>query len=418
MAEYSKKGVVGWCLYDWANSTFPGVILTFVFSAYFSQAVAPNSELGAAWWGYATSIAAAVVAILSPFLGAIADQAGTRKPWILVFTLVCALATAFLWIATPQSTQIVLILGLVVVGIIGFELAMVFYNAMLPDLAPPTHVGRVSGWAWGTGYVGMLACLVFTLFAFVRTDTPLFGLDKSTFEHIRIVGPIVAIWLLIFSVPLFFWTPDRHPSGVRASTAIRCGIAQLIGTLRNIREHRNIAKFLLARMIYNDGLTTVFAFGGIYAAGTFGMSLAEVIQFGIAINVTAGIGAIAFAWFDDWFGAKRTLIIALTALTFVGIGTVVVESKDTFLILALFLGLFFGPAQAASRSMLARLSPPELQTQMFGLYALSGRATAFLGPAFFAAATLHFESQRAGMATVLVFFAIGLLLLLPVREPR
>ncbi|MEM7255023.1 MAG: MFS transporter [Pseudomonadota bacterium] len=414
----SKKGIFAWCLYDWANSTFPGVILTFVFSAYYSQAVAPSVEQGTASWGFATSIAAAIVAILSPFLGSIADQGGRRKPWIFGFTLLCAVAAAGLWIAVPKSEEIILVLALVVVATIGFELATVFYNAMLPDIAPPDYIGRISGWAWGIGYVGMLICLIFTLFAFVQTETPLFGLNKETAEHIRITGPLVAVWFLVFSIPMFLMTPDRPSTGKSIGESIRSGIGELIDTLRNVRQHSNIAKFLLARMIYNDGLTTVFAFGGIYAAGTFGMTLAEVIQFGIAINVTAGIGAIAFAWIDDWLGAKRTLIISLIALTVIGLGTVLVETKAGFWSLGLLIGLFFGPAQAASRSMLARLAPEELRTQMFGLYALSGKATAFIGPALFGWATITFGTQRAGMGTVLVFFFVGLLLLLLVKESR
>ena len=185
--------------------------------------------------------------------------------------------------------------------------------------------------------------------------------------------------------------------------------------MADLRRYRQIALFLLARMIYTDGLITLFAFGGIYAAGTFGMSLDEVIQFGIALNVTAGLGAAAFAWADDRFGPRPVILVSLVALTILGTGTLLVESKTWFWILGSALGLFVGPAQAASRSLMARLAPPELETEMFGLYALSGKATAFMGPLVLGIATEIFDSQRAGMATILVFFAVGGVLLTFVR---
>ena len=184
-----------------------------------------------------------------------------------------------------------------------------------------------------------------------------------------------------------------------------------------MRRHRNILLYLIAHMIYTDGLNTLFAFGGIYAAGTFGMSFAEVAMFGIGLNITAGAGAAAFAWVDDWIGSKRTIAIALIGLMVFGAAILLIEGKTEFWVLALFLGLFFGPAQAASRSLMARLAPPEIRAQMFGLYAMSGKATAFIGPFFLGMVTLAFDSQRAGMGTVLIFFAVGLALLWLVEEP-
>jgi UMF1 family MFS transporter len=199
---------------------------------------------------------------------------------------------------------------------------------------------------------------------------------------------------------------------------VRRGLAQLVETARRIRQYGNIARFLIARLLYIDGLDTLFAFGGIYAAGSFGMTTAEIITFGIAINVTAGLGAAAFAWVDDAIGAKRTILIALVGLVAFGTPLLFAEGKFWFWALALPLGIFFGPAQAASRSLMARLAPPQLSAEMFGLFALSGRATAFLGPAALAWATLAFDSQRAGMATVLIFIVAGFVLLIPVREAR
>ena len=234
----------------------------------------------------------------------------------------------------------------------------------------------------------------------------------------RAAGPLVALWMAVFAVPLFLWVPDRPSRGLTLGQALRSGLAVLWRTITEMRRHGAIVRFLVARMIYNDGLVTLFAFGGIYAAGSFGMDFAEVIRFAIALNVSAGLGAAAFAVVDDRIGAKAVILIALTALIGLGTAILLVESKTAFWVLGVGLGVFVGPAQAASRSLMARLAPPGMTTEMFGLYALSGKATAFLGPWVLAWATLAFDSQRAGMATIVVFLAVGLVLLLPVAEPR
>ncbi|MFQ5985093.1 MAG: MFS transporter, partial [Alphaproteobacteria bacterium] len=289
-----------------------------------------------------------------------------------------------------------------------------------PEITPRARIGRISGWGWGLGYAGGLVCLVIILVGFVETDSPLFGLDKSEtkLEHVRAVGPISALWYALFALPLFLFTPDRRSKGISPVQAVRDGLATLVQSLREIRRYANIARYLLARMIYTDGLNTLFAVGGIFAHEAFGLELKEVLQFGIVIAVTAGLGAAAFAWVDDWIGAKRTVLIALAALALIGAALLLVHAKLWFWILAPALGVFFGPAQAASRSLMARLAPPELRTEMFGLYAFSGKSTAFVGPFIYGVFTYAFGSTRAGMATVLVFVVVGLLLLLPVREPR
>jgi UMF1 family MFS transporter len=212
--------------------------------------------------------------------------------------------------------------------------------------------------------------------------------------------------------------PDAPAGTLSAAEAVRQGLSTLLQTFRRIREHRQIALFLIARMIYTDGLNTLFSVGGIYAAVTFGMGFDEILMFGIAMNITAGIGAFAFGWVDDWIGAKRTILIAVGALTILGAALLVIESKMMFWVLALPLGLFFGPAHSASRSLMARVAPPHFRTEMFGLYALSGKASAGLGPAAFGWVTALAQSQRVGLSSVLVFYIVGMLLLLPVREPN
>lgn len=413
-----RKAIVAWCFYDWANSAYPTVVTTFIFGAYFTTAVAVNPEAGTAAWGYAVGLAGLAVALLGPVLGAIADQGGRRKPWLAFFTAAGALGTALLWFTLPDPAWVSWALVVVAFSSIAFEFGMVFYNAMLPDLVGSDRIGRVSGWGWGLGYGGGLLCLVIALVGFVQTDTPLFGVSKDAAGHVRAVMLLAAAWFALFAVPLFLFTPDRPAVKLGVFRAVGEGFVALGETLREIRNYGQILRFLVARMFYADGLVTLFAMGGIYAAGTFGMDFGEVVQFGIALNVTAGIGAFAFAWLDDRIGAKPVILIALAALILLGGGALLVTSKTAFWAIGSALGLFVGPAQSASRSLMARLAPEVMRTEMFGLYAMSGKATAFLGPLAFGLATDIFDSQRAGMATILVFLAVGLLLLLPVREPR
>jgi UMF1 family MFS transporter len=412
-----RRAIFAWCLYDWGNSGFPTVIGTFLFSAYFAEAVAPTSEIGTALWGQATAVVGLVIALVSPVVGAIADQGGRRKPWIAVLSAVSVIATALLWFVTPEPSAILLALVLYGLASFGFELATVFYNAMLPDLAPNERLGRVSGWGWGLGYFGGLACLALGL-ALVQPDPAPFGLDKAQAEPVRAVVFVVAGWFALFALPLFAWTPDRPSSDLKLRDAVRSGLATLAVTLKRLPRHRNVLRFLIAKMIYIDGLNTLFTFGGIYAAGAIGMTLGEVLLFGVIINVASGLGAFVFAWVDDWIGAKPTIAIGLVALMLSGTGILFVEDKTWFYVLAMGIGVFLGPTQAASRSMMARLAPRELMTEFFGLYALAGKATAFIGPFVLGWVTVLADSQRIGMATILPFFAVGLLLLLGVRETR
>lgn len=399
-----------WALFDFANSAFPTVITTFVFAAYFSKGIATDEVSGTSLWGYATGTAAFFIAICAPLFGAVADQSGRRKPWIFLFSFLCIAASSALWFATPDESSIALSLICVGLATFGFEMAMVFYNAMLPGLALKGCEGRLSGFAWGLGYIGGLSALAVVLVLFVQTDAPLFGLDKETGEHVRASGPFVALWYLVFALPLFLFVPDNEQK-TPFFKAVGAGLSTLSSTLKGWRSNRSVFHFLIARMIYTDGLNTLFAFGGIYAAGTFGMEFSELIIFGIGINVTAGFGAIVFGWLDDRWGPKGVIMISVSGLFLVGLGTLVVVDKTHFLGLGLCLGLFVGPAQAASRTYMAHAAPKEIRTELFGLYALSGKATAFLGPLLVALMTDLFSSQRAGMASILVFLLIGLALL-------
>ncbi len=415
-----RRARVAWCLYDWANSAFPTIIVTFVFSTYFVKSVAVDEITGAVQWGYALSLSGVAIAIIGPIVGAISDRRGARKSWLGVFSMLCIAGAALTWFVRPEAEFVIMALVLVVFANTAFEICMVFYNSMLADVAPPGRMGWMSGWAWGLGYFGGLSCLILAYVAFIAPETPLFGLDKSAgaLEHIRFTtGPVVALWFALFSLPLFLFVPERSIPGVSMAQAAREGLATLWSTIREIRRYRQIALFLLARLFFIDGLNTMFAFGAIYAVAVFSLGPGEVFQFAIALNVSAGLGAVAMGYLDDRLGSKATILIALAGLLVFGMPLLIVETKLWFWLLAVPLGLFMGPTQAASRTMMARLAPPEMKAEMFGLFAFSGKVTAFLGPAAYAWFTDVFQTQRAGMATIFVFIVAGAVLLTRVREP-
>jgi UMF1 family MFS transporter len=414
----SRRGRAAWALFDWASNAFATVILSFVFSAYFTREVAATPEAGTTAWGTAIAISGIAVALVAPVAGAIADQGGRVKPWLAVASALCIAATAGLWFVEPATAFLVTALVLVGIANFGFEMSYVFYNALLPRLEPSRRMGRLSGWGWGLGYAGGLSILCLALFGFIRAEPPPFGLDPSSAEHVRIAGPLAAAWFLIFSLPLFVWTPDWPGARRRPMTMIRQGLGQLVRTVKRVRAHANACRFLLARLVYYDGLNTMFVFGGVYAAGTFDMDVAAVTLFGIALNVCAGVGAALGGWIDDWIGPKRTILGALIGLMACGIVVVVTTRLDLFWVFGVALGLFMGPVQAASRSLMGRIAPTEMATQMYGLYATSGKATAFVGPALVATIAELADSQRIAVASILLFFLGGTLLLLRVKDPE
>lgn len=406
-----------WALYDFANSAFPTVVSTFVIAAYFTRGIAPDPVTGQAQWGWMQTVAAILVALLSPVLGAVADAGGRRRMLLGACTACMVLATAALWFARPEPGFALYALACVGLATLAFELGAVFYNAMLPQVAPPGELGRVSGLAWGLGYAGGLACLLVALFGLVRPDPAPFGLDRGASEHVRATALLVALWIACFGWPVLLALPDPPGAGPGWRAAARAGLAQSLALLRRLPQQPALARFLVARLFYTDGLNTLFAFGALYAAGVFGMDFEEILLFGIALNLTAGLGAAGFGLAEDRLGSKRTVLVALAALTLLGAGLLVAQDRTQFWALALSLGVFIGPAQAASRTLMARLAPPGEAAAHFGLFALSGRVTGFAGPAVLAAVTQATGSQRAGMATVVVFLGLGAAILLRVPEP-
>lgn len=417
----NRKQVWSWALYDWANSSFTTIILTFVYSAYFVKAVAPDEVTGAAWWSYALALSGLGLAILGPLCGAIADHLGYLKRWTAATMLLCLSGTAFMWWGAPGAgdATIFLVLGALVLANIGFELSIVFNNALLPKIASPVQVGKVSSLAWGIGYFGGLVSLVVVLFGLIGLGDlqPWIILSKEHSEHIRSCVIVVALWYLIFSLPFFMFVKEGVSSPVPLLRALKLGKESLKASFKEFRRDKVWRNFLIGSALYRDGLATLFAMGGIYAAAKYNMETADILLFGIGINVTAGLGCIFASFIEDKFGSLRTVRWSLVGLVMVGIGVLLAPDKTMFFVAALALGLFVGPVQSASRTMVARISPVDEVTERYGLYALTGRAVAFLGPLAFGLATDISHSQQAGMATILLFWVIGFMLVRNLREP-
>lgn len=412
----ARKAVQGWALYDFANSAYTTLIVTFIYSVYFTQQIAPDGITGTALWSRGVTVTAVLVALLSPVLGALADRGGLRRPLLLASTAITVVGVAALFL--PGPGDVALALGIFIVSNVAYELCGVFYNSYLPEIAPPEKIGRVSGYGWALGYLGGLLAMAVALVVFVLPDPPHFGLDASTGEHIRATTLLVAGWFGVLSIPMFLWVKEPRPVADRPAVGalVRGAFAQLGATFGELRRYRQIVRLLAARMVYNDGLVTIFAFGPIFAAETFGFTLTEVMYWGLALNVTAGLGAFAMGFLDDRLGGRRTLFVTLVGLFVGALWAVTADSKTSLYLAGLWVGIFVGPNQAASRSLLGRFVPREKETEFFGFFAFSGKAIAFVGPLLLGIVTEVTGSQRWGMATILAFFVIGGLLLATVDE--
>jgi MFS transporter, UMF1 family len=438
-----RRAVAAWVMFDWAAQPFFTLVTTFIFAPFFAAAIASSPEQGQALWGYATGFAGLCIAMLSPVLGAIADQAGGRKPWIAVFGSMLVLGCAILWLAVPGSPNAVVIALLgYAIALIGAEFATVFNNAMMPTLVPPEKIGRLSGTGWAMGYLGGLISLALTL-AFLASNptsgktllgiVPLFGLDGLARDGDRFTGPLSAVWFMVFVLPMFLLVPDR-PKRMALGDAVSSGLSRLKQTILSLRDKRGLAQFLLANMIYADALVALFAFGGIYAAGAFGWGSIEIGVFGILLTVTGTLGAWLGGKLDDRLGSRMVIAgsLIILMLTCFGIMGTTKESiffvfptvgpqagqglygstpERVYVLLGLLIGLVAGPVQAASRSLLIKLAPREDIGQYFGLFALSGKVTSFVGPILVAVVTQISGSQRTGLVVLLVMFAAGFVLL-------
>jgi UMF1 family MFS transporter len=442
-----RAAVISWIFFDWAAQPYFTLITTFVFAPYFATHVAADPASGQALWGFATAAAGLVIALMSPVLGAIADASGRRKPWIAAFGALLVIGSCLMWFGKPGDTSVIPPLLLAyAIATVGVEFATVFNNAMMPSLVPPDQIGRLSGTGWATGYVGGIISLIIVL-GFLAADpqtgrtlfgfTPLFGLDPVTHQGDRITGPLTGVWFIIFVLPMFLLTPD-YPAKRPVSQALRAGLIELKQTLGELPQRKSMAAFLLANMIYTDGLVSLFAFGGIYAAGTFGWQTIQIGTFGILLAIAGTLGAWLGGKLDDSLGPKRVIAGSLLILLFAIVAILFVDKDSIFfvqvappvpggalfsgaaerayLVLGCLIGMAGGPLQAASRTLLIRMAPKDRIAQYFGLFALTGKVTSFIGPLLIGVVTAVTASQRAGMAVLVVFFVAGLALLARVRD--
>jgi UMF1 family MFS transporter len=452
----SRLGQTSWALFEWARNPYVLLITIYVFAPYFSERLVGDPVAGQALWGDLSGLGGLIIAVLAPFLGAIADLGGRRKPWIAGFAFVLALLTFLLWFAVPNEAilPLVAIGAIIVINNILFEFTAVFHNAMLPEICNHGRVGGLSGLGLALGNLAGLIMLIFMLYAFVMPGVvdwsfipsqPWFGIDQAAYEHERLSGPITAIWLIVFTLPLLLFTPDRAASGMPLSQAIRVGTGRVFKTLGSLRHYRNVTTYLVARMAYNDGKTAILTFGGIYAAGTFAWGAMDMLAYGIVLSVFAVFGGVFGGWLDDKIGSQRAILVSIggtsiglvlslfmSPTSILGIWNYTPETVPLvydgpffntvpeliYVGLVIILAIFITAAYANSRTMLARIAPAEKMTEFFGLYALSGTATAFMSPIVVGIFTRWFESQAAGMASILIFLAVGLVLMLFVKNER
>jgi UMF1 family MFS transporter len=416
----SKRAIWSWALFDFANSPFTTLVVTFVYATYFTKAIAADVNSGTELWSRAVTITALIVAIASPVLGAIADRGGYRKLFFVITVVVCVVATTVLYRALPG--QVVFALTVFVIANVAFEACEVFYNAFLPDIAPPERIGFVSGLGWGLGYIGGLLALVVALVALLQPEQPWFGFSKELGENVRATNLVVAGWFVVFTVPMLLWVHEDKSRITRSGSIVAASFTQLLGTFRELRKHRQTVRFLFARLLFNDGLVTIWAFGGIYAAGTFGFALEgvpwwrSIIVFGIVLNLAAGAGAIAMGYLDDRIGGKRTIIVSLVGLIGATVLAMLATSIEMFWAAGLLIGIFAGPNQSASRSLMARFIPHDMENEFFGFFAFSGKLTAFIGPFVLGLLTAWSGSQRVGVSVVIVLFIVGMAVLFTVDE--
>ncbi len=441
-----------WMLFDWASQPFYTLITTFIFAPYFTVHYIGDPNTGSAYWGYTMAAASILVAIGSPILGSFADQRGQLKPLIGLLSIGFVVGQAGLWLAVPGVEQnFALVIFFLILATISAEYSAVLNNSLMPRLVSPERLGRISGGGWALGYVGGLISLILFLLVFQLTTEngrtylgfePIFGIDSPAHEADRIVGPISAIWYILFVLPFFLFTPDARPVRDRTDkthSAISGVLRQVAQTIVNIRHYQDLAWFFVARMLFIDGLLAIFAFGGIYATSLFAWQTTEFGLFGIILSVAAGFGAAIGGYLDDSLGSRRVVMGSLLLLI---AGSAAIISIDESHVLFLFeiepkaetvglfastgeiiylgcailIGLASGPLQSASRSLLSKLAPREQISQFFGFFAFSGKVTAFAAPLTIAALSQLSGSLQLAMSCILVFLLGGFVAMLKVKS--
>lgn len=433
----ARRRIWGWYFFDWASQPYNTLLLTFIFGPYVGSVVGDGSAAQAIW-GYGVGAAGFLIAIASPLMGAIADRAGKRMPFIWLFSLMYVLGAWGIWYSAPADFNVWFVMFAFGVGLIGMEFATTFTNAMMPDLAPREEIGKISGSGWAFGYAGGVLALILMLTLFAEGATgktligiaPLFGLDPETREGTRAVGPFTAIWYAVFMIPFFLWVREPRRAGAGVIAAARQAWPDLRESLRALPGRRSLFAYLGSSMFYRDALNGMYTFGGIYAFGVLGWSVTDVGVFGILAAITGAV----FAWIggraDSRFGPKPVIAFCVLMLALVAVGVVYVSRTEVFGIpvapdsslpdlafymLGALIGAGGGALQSASRTMMVRQSDPDRMTESFGLYALAGKATSFIAPLSIGVVTDITGSQQLGIIPLIVLFLIGFVLLLWVK---
>ena len=407
------KKIFNFALYDFANSAFTTIIITFIFATYFAKQIAPNPILGQSYWGWTIGITGFLVAIIGPFLGSVADNKNRIVFFIRFFSLLCILFTALLWFAKPSQSYLLYTLIIVGIANIFYELSLIFYNSLLKNISADKNLGKSSGFGFALGYVGGIVILLISIKLFIDTENLPFGLTKDSSENIRAITLLVSAWFLLFSIPFLFFA-------IKESTKKRKkNIPYNFSDLKILIWNKKISvlgKFLIARMLYADGLNAIVVMGGIFAVGVFNLEIKDLLKLSIIMNITAFIGASIGGVANDKYGSKTVITFSLIGMIFSSIAILFTFSTSMFLFLAAINGFFIGPIQSASRVVITSMLNKNNQGKGFGLFATSGKLTSFLGPLLVSTVTFLTNSQRIGFAAAIILLIAGLIILLKIKK--
>ena len=406
------KKVFNFALYDFANSAFTTIIITFIFATYFAKQIAPNPILGQSYWGWAIGITGLLVALIGPLIGSFADKKNCTEFFIKLFTIICIILTSFLWFAKPSEKYLLYTLLVVASANFFYELSLIFYNSILKRISNSNNLGKSSGFSFALGYIGGILILIICIKVFIDNEVLPFGLSKENSENIRATSIVVALWYLIFSIPFLFSLKKKIKNKIETSS-------NNIKKIKNLfwdKGLNNLGKFLIARMLYADGLNAIIIMGGIFAVGVFNLEIKDLLVLSILMNITAFIGAIIGGYANDKFSSKSVIIFSLLGLIFSSAIILFVQTKIFFLIFASINGFFIGPIQSASRVFITKSIDKNNQASGFGLFALSGKLTSFIGPLLVSTLTYISNSQRIGFSAAIILLLIGLLILLKVKK--
>jgi UMF1 family MFS transporter len=401
MKERSRVFI--WTLFDFANTSFSIIVVTFLYAVYFKKTVANSESIGDLYWSISTSIAMLVTAIISPMLGAIADYGAGKKRFLIFFTSLCIAGTASLYFIGPG--EIFWGIFIFVIANIGFEAGLVFYDAFLPELTAPKNYGRVSGSGFAMGYLGSLATLAI-VYPFIQAE-----MIKETF-------PLAAAFFLIFSLPLFFFLKEKRTIIARTESFVSIGFHRVWSTITHLKNYRNLLIFLIAYFFYIEGVNTVIFFSGNYASTTLGFSETDLLIFFLTVQTTAIVGSVLLGILADKIGQKKTIIITLVMWLITVILAYFVEDEMGFYIVGFIAGAAMGSCQSVSRSLMSKLIPPEKKTEFFGFYSFFGKSSAIIGPLTFGLVSYITGSQRLAIISIAFFFIVGLIILTRVKDPK